>query len=109
MEELSAAPPARDDEEAYRLLCDTLNKIEDMHSGVEFNISNYTNDGRMYPPLKDSRRKVSGRNDVIRYRNKGHNTYISSSGAIKIYLIEKGSDSKCILDKAGLNGEFIDV
>ncbi|MFV2005089.1 MAG: hypothetical protein ACC650_07765, partial [Gammaproteobacteria bacterium] len=51
---------------------------------------------------KDSRRTVT--NEISRYRNKNHNTYIGSNGSIKIETV---IGKKVLLDKTGLNGKKV--
>ena len=96
---LKKAKPAADHDSAFKLLGDTLNEIEDEHTEIPFNPENFITDGRMYPPQRDARRLVEGRTDLIRYRSKAHNTYISQNGAILIL----GLDNQCFLSKAGAN------
>ena len=102
-ERLSEAPVATSAEEAFQLLAETLNRIEDAHSGVPFDPSNWQSDGRLYPPQEDSKRSVDGRENLHRYRSRGHNTFISSDGAILILDLSKN----VIFEKSGRNGESI--
>ena len=46
-ERLQAAPPAETREKAYGLLCETLNAVEDEHSGVANDPRNWQTDGRL--------------------------------------------------------------
>lgn len=51
---LDAQPPASTAEDAYRNLANTLNEVEDEHSGIPFNpAAGLGYDGRMYPPRED--------------------------------------------------------
>jgi len=91
-ERLGAQPPAATHDEAFRLVADTLNAVEDEFSGAAYDPEKHLSDGRMYPPQEDSRRLVEGRKDVVRYRSRGHNTWISETwisenGAIRIEKI----------------------
>jgi hypothetical protein len=102
-EGLSAAPRAASMDEAYSQICNILLRVEDAHSGISKG-SGLIVDGRMYPPMSDSRRPVPKRPDLIRYRSRKHNTYLSRSGAILIVSIEgvtefskPGSDDKEIV------------
>ncbi len=71
-ERLSAAPAASTHDEALKLLCDTLNGVEDEHSNSVFNPDNWETDGRMYPPEVDNAFAVDGFSQVVRYRSARH-------------------------------------
>jgi hypothetical protein len=86
-ERLQAAPAASTREESYLLLCDTLNAVEDEHSGTPNNPDNFQTDGRLYPPQTDRAHEVDGFPGVIRYRSARHNTYIASNGAIEVKVV----------------------
>jgi len=86
-ERLHAAPAQSTHDESFVLLCDTLNAVEDEHSGVPSNPDNFQTDGRLYPPQSDCSYAVDGFPDVTRYRSAGHNTYISTNGAIEIKVV----------------------
>ena len=104
------AEPARTQEEAYALLCDTMNEVEDEFSGVIYDPMNFLNDGRFYPPQRDARRSVAGRPDLVRYRSRGHNTFISEDGAIRIQSVPKArQETVVILDKPGHNGKKVEL
>lgn len=104
---LNDAPAATTMEDAYDLLCDCLNQIEDAHSGVDYNPDHFQDDGRLYPPLADARRQVPGRPDLLRYRSRGHNTYVSADGAILIQTTDKPPQE--ILRKAGASGQNVEL
>ena len=40
-------------------------------TSIPYDPANWMTDGRMYPPQPDSKKAVSGRSDVTRYRSKG--------------------------------------
>ena len=86
-ERLQAAPAASTHDESYALVCDTLNAVEDEHSGVPNNPNNWQTDGRLYPPQPDRSYAVDGFPGVVRYRSFGHNTYIASNGAIEVKVV----------------------
>lgn len=97
--------PANSDEEAFDLVSNTLNEVEDEMSNIPYAPKKWMNDGRMYPPQQDSKRETDNKN-VVRYRNKGHNTYIGKNGSIKI---EEVSGNKTVLiDKEGKDKKRID-
>jgi len=77
-------------EEALGVLSTTLNEVEDELAGILYNPERWQTDGRLYPPLPDSRRPVPGRPDVTRWRSKGHNTYIRENGAVEIVSVREG-------------------
>ena len=103
LERLSAESPASSEKDAYQLLSKALNDVEDEHTGIPYDIDSWMDDGRMYPPQQDSKNNTD--NDrVVRYRNKGHNTYIADNGAIQIKDIRK---RQILLDKPGADGKRI--
>lgn len=77
-------------EETLAVLSTTLNEVEDELAGILYNPERWQTDGRLYPPLPDSRRPVPGYPDVTRWRSKGHNTYIRNNGAIEIVTVREG-------------------
>lgn len=103
-ESLKAAYPASTRDEAYALICTTLNAVEDKHSGVPNNPENFQTDGRLYPPQMDSVRKVAGFPHVLRYRNSNHNTFIPSNGAIEVRRV---NSEEVQFAKPGANGKGV--
>ena len=99
---LELAPPSSNCETALSLISETLNAIEDQHSGVPYNPDTWQTDGRMYPPQLDQE-KVSDRPHCRLFRSKGHRIYIGANGAIRIERV-KGKDRILVLDKAGADG-----
>lgn len=100
---LANAPTAGSEAEALEMLGRILIEVENELSGVPFDPSYPLNDGRMYPPKLDSRRNVAGREDLARYRSRGHNTFISASGAIRIEKV----DQTCQFEKPGKDGSQV--
>lgn len=80
----TAAPSAADHDEAFRLVADPLDAVEDELTSIPHDPSRWRTDGRMYPPRPDAARTVPGRPDVTRSRSAGHNTLIGAGGAILV-------------------------
>lgn len=102
---LEQAPPARSHDEAFKLLRDTLNQVEDELTDIPFQPDLWQTDGRMYPPEEDNAREVEGREDVIRYRHKAHNTFIRDNGAIEI----RDVSGTVLFAKPGSDGRAVDL
>jgi hypothetical protein len=103
-ERLLAAPAVGSHDEAYALLCYTLNAVEDEHSGVPHNPDSWQTDGRMYPPQPDRASKVDGFPGVIRYGSFRHNTFIAGNGAIEVRIIRS---DQIEFVKPGANGKGV--
>jgi hypothetical protein len=103
MDRLAHASASASADEAYVLVADTLNEVEDEFSGVEFNPSNWRTDGRLYPPLEDNKHLVLGYPLVSRYRSVAHNLFIGSNGSIEIQTIR----GDVLLQKAGADGRRV--
>lgn len=84
LERLSHAAPADSSVEAFRLLCDLLNQVEDEYSASPFNPESWETDGRMYPPQSDHCTPHPERAGVMRYRSVRHYTFIGADGMIEI-------------------------
>lgn len=102
---LWAAPSASSAEEAFCLLGDTLNQVEDELTDIPYAPEHWQMDGRMYPPHADAVREVPGRDDLVRYRSKAHSTYIRSNGAIEIHDI----NGTVVFSKSGADGKGIEL
>jgi len=101
---LEAASPVATGEDALELLSSVLNAVEDEMTDIPYDPANWQTDGRMYPPQADSARVVSGLPNVTRYRNRHHNTYIATNGAIEIEVVSNRTPSQVILSKVGRDG-----
>jgi hypothetical protein len=101
---LAAAPSASGHDEAMRQVTDILNRVEDEMTSIPYDPTFPLHDGRMYPPQPDSKKAVSGRADVTRYRSKGHSTLIGDNGAIRIIDHASGG---VVFDKPGADGQGI--
>ncbi|MEV6285790.1 hypothetical protein [Kribbella sp. NPDC051770] len=83
-ERLSALPPAKTADEAFRQLAETLDQVEDEHSGVERNPNpGLKFDGRMYPPREDFTERLP--DGGLRATTKGNLIEISPGGTTDIY------------------------
>lgn len=110
LKRLQDAEPAVSGAKAFDLLASTLNAVEDTFSGVAYDPDKHLTDGRLYPPQDDNRREVPGRKVVVRYRSRGHNTWIAENGAIRIEKIAKGTEpAVCCLDKPGADGKTVEL
>ena len=72
---LGIANPAMTLEDAFRLVCETLNGVEDDWTDIPFNQETSDFDGRLYPPLWENLRSLSYHPDVKRHRHRWHNTF----------------------------------
>ena len=100
---LGAAPAASDFDEAYRLVCDTLDAVEDEMTSIPFDPPKWRIDGRMYPPQMDMAKLVDGRPDVTRFRSLRHSTFIGANGAIEI----RTDAGVVIFSKPGVGGQAV--
>jgi hypothetical protein len=100
MRRLQALPSAGTFTGARRLVAETLNAVEDELSGIPKSPDAWLSDGRMYPPLDDSIRRVPGHPGLRRLRSRSHNSYIRSNGAIRIETLT----NEVLLDKPGRDG-----
>lgn len=102
---LQDAPAAKTHDDALVLLADCLNAVENEMTDIPFDPDAWLSDGRMYPPQGDSRRKVPGRDDLVRYRSVGHNTWVRANGAIRIASV----DGQVFLEKPGADGRTVEL
>lgn len=98
---LASASPVNSHAEALLLVAQILNDVENEFTSIPYNPSAWHEDNRMYPPQPDNARDEG--EGLTRYRSKGHNTLIHSSGAIRLDTI----GGICLLNKAAQNGHFI--
>jgi hypothetical protein len=72
---LNAAPPCNSLDEAFELVCVTLNSVEDEFTDIPYNQETSETDGRLYPPLQENLRGVKDHPNVKRHRHRFHVTY----------------------------------
>ena len=101
---LRTLPPASDHDQVRGQIADTLNTVEDEHSGVPFDPVHWRTDGRMYPVEDDSAADVDGHPDVTAYRSRGHETFISKNGAFEIRDLRSG---QVTVEKPGSDGKGV--
>jgi len=106
---LGLAEPASSFDDGYRLLCSTLDAVEDDLSGLPNEPDRWMTLDRMFPPRSDRMSSVAGC-DVRRFDSIGHITYIGLNGAIEIrskfrmsnavvmHLSNAGSDGRTVRD-----------
>jgi hypothetical protein len=97
------AEPAHNASEARSQLTNILNEVENEMTSIPYGPSRWESDGRLYPPMDDSVRKVQNRKDVVRYRHVAHNTFIGNNGSIEIQDL-KGN---VLFQKAGADGKGV--
>ena len=100
---LAAAAPAASLAAAWRLMGETLNAVEDELSGEPFDPEAWMSQQRMYPPKEDNSRPVAGFPGVVRFRSRGHNSFIGSNGAIEI----QDTGKRVLFSKAGADGKGV--
>jgi hypothetical protein len=104
MRRLNVAPAKSTFDDAYDLVCNTINAVEDELTSIPYDPSKWQTDGRMYPPQLDNMSEVPGRDDVTRLRTRYHNILIANNGAIQIWDVRK---SELILSKNGADGKGV--
>ena len=102
---LNDAPAAHDRALARALLAETLNRIEDAHSGVAYDPEQWMTDGRMYPPHDDFEQPspIAG---VALFHSLGHRIWIADNGALRIEARRAPNSGRVDLDKPGADGNF---
>jgi hypothetical protein len=80
---MANAEPSSTFDEAYRLLCSTIDQVEDEHSELPNKPARWKELKRLFPPGADRMSSVEG-TSVKRFDSLGHLTYIAPNGAIEI-------------------------
>ncbi|MDQ3332035.1 MAG: hypothetical protein M3552_15500 [Planctomycetota bacterium] len=86
---LTAAPALTSADEAFELICRSLEEVEDELSGIvkaDPPPAPEQDDGRMYPPLGDYVRRMS--NGGIIARSRRHRIVIGSNGRMKVWNLD---------------------
>ena len=104
MRRMKALEPKSTFDDAYEMLCDTLNEVEDEFSGVPYDPEKWRTDGRLYPPQSDAFRDCEDHPSVVRMRTRGHNVFIASNGAIEIKALHGDG---VIFEKLGADGKGV--
>ena len=100
---LKEAPTAHDRASARTLLANTLNRIEEAHSGVPYDPEKWMTDGRMYPPRDDLEQPCPLAGAVL-FHSLGHAIWFAANGAIRIEGRRGSNKGRVDLDKPGADG-----
>ena len=101
---LEKSPLVSSSQEAFALISETLNDVEDEHTNIPHSPNKWMDDGRMYPPQEDSKRDMDNLK-ITRYRNKGHYTDIGDNGSFRIREV-RGNKS-ILIDKEGADKQKV--
>jgi len=100
LQRLHTAEATATHDAAFALIAEILNDVEDEHSGIPANPSNWRSDGRMYPPQADNARSSPDLPGVMVYRNRGHRTLVAANGAFTIIDVQT---DEVLIEKLGLD------
>ena len=101
---LTAAPACGTMNEAFTLVCGTLNAVEDELTDIPFNQETSDSDGRLYPPLRENLRDVATHPRVKRHRHRFHLTFFGDNGAIEIQEVQT---NRVAFEKPGRDGKGV--
>jgi len=101
---LQAAPSCATLDEAFELVCATLNAVEDELTDIPYNQETSDNDGRLYPPLRENLRDVQDQARVKRHRHRFHLTFFGDNGSIEIQEVKT---SQVVFQKPGRDGRGV--
>jgi hypothetical protein len=99
------APACYSADNAFDVIRETLNRVEDELSSIPYDPCHPRGDGRLYPAKPGSRCRAPGRPDLRRYRFKRHWLYIGANGAILVEHRESG----VVFSKPGFDGQPVDL
>ena len=94
---MNEASPASSASSAFELITRTFVAVEEEMA---------SDDDRMFPPSGDFYHDVDGRDDLLLFRQAGHETIIRANGAI---LIRNRKTKTVSLDKPGHDGKKVDL
>ncbi|HEX7838446.1 MAG TPA: hypothetical protein VF469_13320 [Kofleriaceae bacterium] len=97
LERMIAAPPASSASSAFDLITKTFVAVEE---------EMVSDDDPMFPPSGDFYYDIEGRDDLLLFRQAGHETIIRVNGAI---LIRNRKTKAVSLDKPGHDGKKVDL
>ena len=103
--ELEQATAAHDVASARALLAETMNLIEEAHSGVPYDPENWMTDDRMYPP-QDDLEQPSPLAGAVLFHSLGHAIWFAANGAIRIEGRRGSNKGHVDLDKPGADGKL---
>ena len=102
---LDAAPVCSTFEEAYQLLCDTMNQVEDELTPYPNEPDRWRELDRLFPPQTDRMSVVKEcRVTVRRFDSRGHLTYIAENGAMEFRTLWK---VEAVFSKNGIDGRTV--
>lgn len=96
-------------DEAYELLCKTMDEVEDELTGYPNEPDQWMQIQRLFPPQMDRMSSVEGC-DMKRFDSRRHVTYIAGNGAlevrslrvvngeVKVHFTKAGSDERSVCD-----------
>ncbi|HYV36918.1 MAG TPA: hypothetical protein VE988_14525 [Gemmataceae bacterium] len=101
---LQAAPPCDSLDEAFAMVCNVLNAVEDELADIPFDQSKSDTDGRLYPPVRESLHSVKDHPSVKRHRHRLHYTFFGENGSVEVQDVQTRS---VIFTKPGRDGRGV--
>lgn len=98
---LAEVPAARTFAEMRGQLDDILNAVEDQLTGIPYDPSRWSTDGRLYPVQDDNVFEVEGHPRVTLLRARRNEIYIADNGSIEI---RNAATGEVEFSKAGADG-----
>lgn len=101
---MEEAPPSSSFDDAYELLCTTMDEVEDELTGLPNEPERWREIPRLFPPQMDRMSRIEGC-EVYRFDSLRHVTYIAENGAIEIRSLRLAEGQLQIhFTKAGSDG-----